>query len=156
MVHDVMAFASGMQQNRARLAASIGLSGPQYMMLFAIAQHQGEDGYGIIQLADYLRLSGAFVTIEVNKLVDARLVRKRPNTVDRRRVVLTITPKAQELLQKVTLLQRPSNDTIFGRLSREDFETLRRIIAQLLEASDHSLKLIDFLAADGGQAGAFR
>ncbi len=147
LVHDVVAFAARLQDNRARLAAYVGLSGQQYTILVAIAQHQEQDGFGIIQVADYLGLSGAFVTIEVNKLVAAKLVRKRPNTIDRRRVLLTITPRAAELLDKVNRVQRPSNEAIFGALARDDLDTLRRVLPLLVEASGKSVKLIDFLTS---------
>ena len=152
MVHDILAFAARMQDNRGRVAASVGLSAQQYTMLLTIAQRQGQDGFGIIQVADHLGLSGAFVTIEVNKLVEAGLVRKRPNTVDRRRVLLTTTARARDLLESVNRVQRPSNDTIFGTLSRDEFETLRRVLPRLVEASGKSAKLIDFLTSEGNTA----
>ena len=154
LVHDILAFSARMQETRARIAGYIGLSGQQYTILITIAHHQSQEGYGIIQVAEQLRLSGAFVTIEVNKLVETGLVRKRSNPVDRRRVLLTVTPKARELLDKLSRIQRPSNDTIFGSLSAADFQTLRSIIPQLVEGADHSLKLIDFLTTDGARLSA--
>ena len=154
LIHDIMAFGARMQETRARIAAYAGLSGQQYTILITIAHSQSQDGFGIIQVAEHLRLSGAFVTIEVNKLVEAGLVRKRPNPVDRRRVLLTIMPKARELLDKLSRIQRPSNDTIFGNLSAEEFHTLRTMIPQLVESTDQSLKLIDFLTTDGARLSA--
>ena len=151
MVHDIMAFGARMQENRAKVAGYIGLSAQQYTILITIAHHQDQDGFGIIRMADHLRLSGAFVTIEVNKLVEAGLVRKKPNQTDRRRVLLTIMPKGRDLLANLARIQRPSNDTIFGCLSSEDFLTLRTIIPQLVEAADQSIKLIDFLTSSGPQ-----
>ena len=156
LVHDIMAFGARMQETRARVAGYVGLSGQQYTILITIAHHQSQDGFGIIQVAEHLRLSGAFVTIEVNKLVEAGLVRKRANPVDRRRVLLTITLKARDLLDKLSRIQRPSNDTIFGSLSAADFQTLRTIIPQLVESTDQSLKLIDFLTTDGASLSALR
>src|ERR1700712_5232496 len=101
LVHDIMAFGARMQENRARVAGYIGLSAQQYTILITIAHHQDQEGFGIIQVADHLRLSGAFVTIEVNKLVEAGLVGKKPNQTDRRRVLLTILPKASALLDNL-------------------------------------------------------
>ena len=67
-----------------------------------------------------------------------------------------MTAKARDLLDKLNRLQRPSNDTIFGGLTAKDFQTLRTLMPQLVEASDHSLKLIDFLTIDGAQFNAYR
>ncbi len=156
LVHDIMAFAARMQENRSRVAGYVGLTGQQYTILITIAHHQEQDGFGIIQVAEHLRLSGAFVTIEVNKLVEAGLARKKPNPNDRRRVLLTVTPKAGELIDRLSRVQRPSNDTIFASLSTSEFQLLRKIIPQLVEATDQSLKLIDFLTADGAQVSTLR
>ncbi len=156
LVHDIMAFAARMQENRSRVAGYVGLTGQQYTILITIAHRQEQDGFGIIQVAEHLRLSGAFVTIEVNKLVEAGLVRKQPNPGDRRRVLLTVTVKARELIDRLSRVQRPSNDTIFASLSTADFQMLRKIIPQLAEATDQSLKLIDFLSADGAQVSTLR
>ena len=83
-------------------------------------------------------------------------MRKKPNPDDRRRVLLTVTPKARELIDRLSRVQRPSNDTIFAGLSTTDFQMLRRIVPQLVEAADQSLKLIDFLTADGAQVSTLR
>ena len=148
MVQDLTIFAARMQEHRSRVAACIGLSGQQYAMLLTIAQRHGRDGFGIIQMADVLGISGAFVTTEVNKLVEAGLVRKRPNTVDRRRLLLTLTQLGRDLLDQVGRVQRPGNDTIFGVLSRDEFDTLRRVLPRLVESSERSMKLIEFLGSE--------
>jgi len=148
LIHDMLAFTARMQENRARVAGHIGLTAQQYAILTTIAHFDDQDGFGIVHVADHLRLSGAFVTIEVNKLVGAGLVRKKSNPTDRRRVLLTITSKAREQLDQLSRIQGPSNDTIFGSLSATDFQTLRTIIPQMVEATDQSLRLIDFLAGD--------
>lgn len=150
LVHDTLAFAARIQEVRSRLGALIGLSGAQYTILVAIAHLQGrEGGVGVNLLAEHLHLSGAFVTIEVNKLVAAELVVKEVNPEDRRRVLLTITPKAGQLLDDLTTVQRPVNDTLFECLSAEDFHRFRTIVSQLVATGDRTLKLLDYLTPDG-------
>lgn len=150
LVHDMLAFADGIQEVRNRLAALIGLSGTQYTILTSIARLSRETPeLGVNQLADHLHLSGAFVTIEVNKLVSAGLVEKTTNPDDRRRVVLAATPEAQRLLRDVTLVQVPANDALFGPLTADDFKRLRAIIAKLAGTGDRTLALIDDMAPEG-------
>ncbi|WP_244644360.1 MarR family winged helix-turn-helix transcriptional regulator [Azorhizobium oxalatiphilum] len=150
LVHDTLAFAARIQEVRSRLGALIGLSGAQYTILVAIAHLQDrEAGVGVNLLAEHLHLSGAFVTIEVNKLVAADLVSKEVNPEDRRRVLLTITPKANQLLDDLTAVQRPANDTLFDCLSGEEFHSLRSIVSRLVTTGDRTLKLLDYLAPDG-------
>ena len=62
---------------RSQLGQVIGLSGTQYTVLIAIAHLRREDEkVGVNLVADHLHFSGAFITIEINKLVAAGLVEK--------------------------------------------------------------------------------
>lgn len=145
-IHDTLAFAARIQEIRNALGTVIGLSGSQYLILIAIAHEQNQHGVGVNSIAEHLHLSASFVTIEVKKLVEAKLVSKRDNLQDRRRVLLSITPKGEALLQELTTVQRPVNDALFEPLSAEDFAQLRKKTAELVGSADRALKLISFLA----------
>jgi DNA-binding MarR family transcriptional regulator len=143
-VHDMLAFAARIQEVRSRLGQVIGLAGQKYTVLIAIAHLQDQDGgVGINEIAQHLHLSGAFVTIETNSLIKAGLVVKRTNPQDRRRVLLTITPKAARLLERLTTVQAPVNDALFRRLSEDDFTSLRQTVSQLVETGNDALQLLD-------------
>lgn len=150
LVHDMLAFAAAIQEVRNRLGGLIGLSGTQYTILVSIARLNGQvPELGVATLAEHLHLSGAFVTIEVNKLVAAGLVSKTTNPGDRRRVLLAVTPEAEQRLADLTRVQAPANDTLFGPLSAAEFRALRTIISKLASTGERTLKLIDYLAPDG-------
>lgn len=143
-VHDMLAFAARIQETRSRLGQVIGLSGSKYTVLIAIGHLQDQDGgVGINRVAEHLHLSGAFVTIETNQLLKAGLVVKQTNQNDRRRVLLSITPKARTLLERLTAVQRPANDELFGFLSAKEFETLRHMTPRLVKSGDRALKILD-------------
>lgn len=149
LVHDTLAFAARIQEVRARLGQTIGLSGGQYTTLIAIAHLERREGeVGVNRVAEHLHLSSTFMTIEVNRLVKDGLVTKRVNPGDRRRVVLTIAPAGRKLLNNLTAVQRPVNDTLFDCLSADDFKTLRVLIARLVDSGDRALRLMDYLAPD--------
>lgn len=143
-VHDLLAFGARLQEARNRLGRLIGLSGSKYTVLIAIAHLQDQDGgVGINAVAEHLHLSGAFVTIETNGLLKAGLIVKKANPADGRRVLLSITPKARALLDRLATRQRPANDEIFGFLSAAEFEALRRLTPRLVESGDRALRLLD-------------
>lgn len=150
LLHDMLAFAAAIQEVRNRLGGLIGLSGTQYTILNAIARLADRvPELGVATLAENLHLSGAFVTIEVNKLVAAGLVTKVPNPEDRRRVVLGLTAEAEHRLGELTRVQVPANDALFEPLSANEFRALRAIIAKLAATGERTLGLIDYLAPDG-------
>lgn len=143
-VHDTLAFGARIQGIRDALAGVIGLSGPQYTVLIAIAHEEG-DGVGINYVAERLHLSAPFVTIEVKKLVAARLVSKTTNPADGRRVLLKVTDKGLRLLHELKTVQRPVNDALFDPLAAEDFARMRRKMGELVGSADRALKLLALL-----------
>src|ERR1700759_4731350 len=118
-IHNFLAFSARVDQCRTGFGKRLGISGIAYTTLISIAHLQDEEGVGVSRIAEHLHLSGAFVTIEVSKLVKAELVKKRVNKTDRRRVLLTVTPKGRKLLDGLAALQAPVNDALFECLSAE-------------------------------------
>lgn len=147
LVHNLLAFSARLQDVRAEFGRCIGLSGIQYTILVSVAHLQGDLGTGVKRIADHLSLSGAFVTMETGKLVDAGLVAKRTNPRDRRRVALTVTKKGWDLLSELAPIQRPVNDALFASLDRKSFEQLLGISAELVQGADEALALIDYLTS---------
>lgn len=145
LLYMIFAYADHLEIARGRFAARIGLSPTQYMALIAIARLE-DSAAGIAQIAQHLHFSGAFVTIEVNKLVKLGLMEKRPNPADGRRVILRCTPKAHDTLAELAALQRPINDALFRSLGKEDFLALHRILSALTADAEGALALSDYLA----------
>lgn len=146
-VHDTLAFSARLQAVRGQLGAVIGLSGTQYTVLIAIAHLSGiDEKIGVNQVAEHLHFSGAFITIEINKLVANGLVEKETDEEDRRRVILTITPKARALLNELAPVQRPVNDMLFRAMSAADFERTRKLMSDFVAAADEAIRLLDYNA----------
>lgn len=143
-VHDMLAFSARLQAIRGQLGGLIHLSGTQYTVLIAIAHLSDTDRkVGVNQVAEHLHFSGAFITIEINKLVAGGLVEKDVDAEDRRRVVLAITPKARALLNELAPMQRLVNDMLFRSMSAGDFERFRKLMSGMVEAADDAIHLFD-------------
>lgn len=149
-VHDLLAFSTRAAEVRAGFGRHLGLSGIGYTTLISIAYLQDdESGIGISGIAAHLHLSGAFVTIEVAKLVRSGLVEKRINTADRRRVLLTVTEDGRRLLDDLAPLQAPVNDALFGTLSKQEFRQLADLMGRLVGCGNDALALLAFLTRGG-------
>jgi DNA-binding MarR family transcriptional regulator len=74
-----------------------GLTGPQLVILNDIASHQP---LSVTQLAKSINLSQATVTGILNRLEKKGLVVRERDKVDRRRVMIRITPNCHEMLSK--------------------------------------------------------
>lgn len=146
VVHDSLAFSARLQEIRNRLGETIGLTGPAYSIMIAIDHLSADGEVGVSRLSDHLHLSGAFVTIEVNKLVKSGMVAKAPHPEDGRRVLLSVTAKGHGLLDELVETQRPVNDAIFGNLTAEQFHAFAQIIASLVGGAKEALALQHLLA----------
>jgi DNA-binding MarR family transcriptional regulator len=147
-IHDFLAFSAKVNQIRNGFGEYLGLSGVAYTTLMSIAFLQQSHSIGVNELAEHLHLSPAFVTIEVNKLVKAGLIEKKPNKKDRRRVLLTLSPKGRLKLDELVEVQVPVNDALFESLSKDEFVELSRSIRRLVLCGDHALSLLNLLRTE--------
>lgn len=144
-VHDFLAFSAMLTDIRAGFGEYLGLTGIQYTTLISIAHLQNRGDVGVNAIAEHLHLSGAFITTEVAKLVRAGYVRKRTNSKDKRRVLLTITSAGRKLLADLVHVQAPVNDALFDALSAEEFMQLKGIMARLVPCASRALSLQSYL-----------
>lgn len=147
MLYGFFAFSHSLETARAKFARHIGLSSTQYLVLIEASRAPQAKKLGISQIAKRLRLSGAFVTIEVNKLVAEGLVEKLVPPTDGRRVLITVTKAGHDRLAGLAALQRPVNDALFEGVSREEFQLLSGLLSRLAANGDYALKLAEQIEA---------
>jgi DNA-binding MarR family transcriptional regulator len=145
LVHGLLAFSERLMAVMHGFGEVLGLRGAEYTVLVSIAHLQARAQVNVNTIAEHLHLSGAFVTTVTNQLVARGLMRKGRDTVDKRRVVLTTTPRGQQLLTRLAPIQQPVNDALFEPLSREQFRELAERIDALVAAGDRALALLEYL-----------
>lgn len=141
LLYAYFAFGRSLDAARAKFAGYVDLSTTQYLILIAVMHSRRDEPLGINQLAERLYLSGAFVTIEVNKLVSDGLIEKTTHAGDRRRVQLAVTPGGIERLTRLAAFQRPVNDALFRTLSRDEFKQLLQLLNRLAADGDQAIRL---------------
>ena len=151
LLYDFFAFGRSLEAARARFAGYVGLSPTQYLIMIAIKNSTLDEPMGINQLAAQLRLSGAFITNEVNKLVSEGLIEKSPHPSDGRRVQLTATGQGFSLLTRLAAFQRPVNDALFGMLTRDEFRLLSQLLARLAANGDRAVMFAEYFEASIAQ-----
>lgn len=147
LIHALLAFTGRLQAIRDGFAAYLGLSGIQYTILSSVAQlgRVRAGGVGIRAIADHLHLSGAFVTIETQRLAAAGLVTKQADPDDRRRVLLRLSEAGSALLRRLAPIQRQVNDRLFDSLDADRFRSLVTQAGALVADADRALRLLAFL-----------
>src|SRR5918994_6298212 len=85
LVHDLIAYGHRLDACRDAFAAIAGISGVQYEILMRVSR---TPGLPVGEVAARLHRSGAFITIEANKLVERGILDKAADPADGRRVLL--------------------------------------------------------------------
>jgi DNA-binding MarR family transcriptional regulator len=147
LLYDFFAFGRSLEAARAKFASYVGLSTTQYLIMIAIKNSTLDEPMGVNQLATRLRLSGAFITNEVNKLVSDGLIEKSTHPSDGRRVQLTATGQGSSLLTRLAAFQRPVNDAMFGMLTRDEFRLLSQLLARLAADGDRAVTFAGYFEA---------
>src|SRR5688572_30011917 len=85
LIHDLIAYGHKLDACRDAFAAIAGISGVQYEILMLVSR---ADGLSIGEVAERVHRSGAFITIEANRLAAAGVLEKTADPADGRRVLL--------------------------------------------------------------------
>ena len=142
LIHDLIAYGHKLDACRDGFAAIAGISGVQYEILMLVSR---AEGLSIGEVAARLHRSGAFITIEANKLAAAGILDKTADPADGRKVLLKMNAKSEALLERMAPYQRRINDILFESLDAKRFRALRALAAELVADGDRAVALLDYL-----------
>jgi DNA-binding MarR family transcriptional regulator len=135
LVFDFFTISARIEQVRVHFASRMGISGPQYSLLRAVAALQGSEGVSIGLIAEHLHVTSTFITVQSGVLVQRGFLKKREDATDRRISRLSLTLKGEGLVDAIVNEVRSINDVFFGGLRREDFDALSAIMKKLVGSS---------------------
>ena len=149
LIHDLIAYGHKLDACRDAFAAIAGISGVQYEILMLVSR---SDGLAVGEVAARLHRSGAFITIEANKLVAAGILEKGSDPADGRRVRLRCSSRGFQLLERMAPYQRRVNDVLFESLDAKRFRELRAAAARLVASGDRAVALTEVLLQEAKEA----
>src|SRR5271169_722751 len=82
LVYNFLTVANRLEEVRRHLGSRIGITGPQYSLMMAIAELQGSTGVSVGRVDGYLHVAGTFVTAESGKLSRKRYIHKSSDPGD--------------------------------------------------------------------------
>jgi MarR family transcriptional regulator, organic hydroperoxide resistance regulator len=142
LIHDLIAYGHRLDAIRDTFAVIAGISGVQYEILMLVSRSAG---LSVGEVAVRLHRSGAFITIEANKLVLRGILQKGSDPGDGRKVILKVNENSIELLAHLAPYQRRINDMLFERLDARRFRQLRTLARDLVTSGDRALALLQFM-----------
>ena len=142
LIHDLIAYGHKLDACRDAFAAIAGISGAQYEILMLVSR---ADGLSVGEVAARLHRSGAFITIEANRLAERGILEKVSDRADGRRVLLRTTAKALALLERLAPYQRRINDVLFEFVDAKGFRELRALATELVARGDRAVAMLELL-----------
>jgi MarR family transcriptional regulator, organic hydroperoxide resistance regulator len=143
LIHDLIAYGHRLDACRDAFAAIAGVSGAQYEILMLVSR---TEGLSVGEIAARLHRSGAFITIEANKLVARGILAKASDPRDGRRVLLRANARSAGLLARLAPHQQRVNDVLFACLDARRFRELRRLARDLVACGDRAVALLEYVA----------
>jgi DNA-binding MarR family transcriptional regulator len=151
LIHDLIAYGHRLDACRDAFAAIVGVSGAQYEILMLISRSHG---LAVGEVASRLHRSGAFITIEANKLVARGLLDKASDPADGRRVILRANARSQKLMESLAPYQRRVNDVLFERLDARRFRQLCALARDLVSSGDRAVAMLELMLHEAKSAAA--
>jgi DNA-binding MarR family transcriptional regulator len=142
MIYDLLYVSSNLERIRDAMAARIGASGPQYLIVMAVAFLQDGDGAPVQDVADMVRESTATVTAEAGKLSRAGLMERRQAGKAKGGTTLRLSAQGEALVTSLAPVIRDVNDRLFASLSAGDFERLRALTEVLVDNSRATVRML--------------
>jgi MarR family transcriptional regulator, organic hydroperoxide resistance regulator len=149
LIHDLIAYGHRLDACRDAFAAIGGISGVQYEIVMLVSR---AERLSIGEVAGRLHRSGAFITIEANKLAERGVLEKTSDPADGRKVLLRCTARGQEIIERMAPYQRRINDVLFECLDAKRFRELRALASDLVACGDKAVAMLGLLMREAEEA----
>ena len=122
--------AHALRKAFGRRAASLGVTGAQWKVLFKLSR---KPGIRQVELADMLDIEPITLTRILDRLQEAGLIERSADPADRRAWRLHVTAKAKPLVAKLGAIADEMTADAFSGIEPKDIETTRQVLALVRE-----------------------
>lgn len=120
-----------LEELRQFWARTLGISGPQWMILMAISDLDKEGGVPVNMVSKLILVDPSFVTTQ-SKLLEAKgLLRRKPSPTDARVVRLSLTDKTQKHLASLAEQYKAIREFVFEEFDEDELAEFTTRLATL-------------------------
>ncbi len=109
-------------------ARGLGVTRPQWQVLFALARNEGARQR---ELADYLDLEAISLSRMIDRMTDSGLVERQPDPHDRRAWRLFLTPKGTALRDELATIGRRVEAEALAGIDEAAADNLRQALTRI-------------------------
>lgn len=128
---EIAAISVHLEELRHFWAKTLGISGPQWMMIVALADLDKGEGVPVNAVSKMLHVDPSFVTTQSKLLEKKGFIRRKSSSEDARIVRMSLTDKTYKHLASLASQQESLNEFIFAEFSAREIEELTGKLASL-------------------------
>ena len=143
---EIASISVHLEEIRHFWAKTLGISGPQWMMVVALADLDKGAGVPVNAVSKMLHVDPSFVTTQSKLLEKKGFIRRKTSAEDARIVNMSLTDKTYKHLAGLAAQQETLNEFIFAEFDASELAELTRKLAALKKRLEKaSLKVaVDF------------
>jgi DNA-binding MarR family transcriptional regulator len=127
----IAAISVHLEELRYFWAKTLGISGPQWMILMALADLDHDDGVPVNAVSKKLHVDSSFVTTQSKLLEKKGFLRRKTSDEDARIVQMSLTDKTYKHLAGLAAQQEALNEFIFSEFGEHELEELNNKLTAL-------------------------
>lgn len=112
-------------------AKTLGISGPQWMILMALADMDQAEGVPVNAVSKKLHVDSSFITTQSKLLEKKGFLRRKTSTEDGRIVQMSLTDKTYKHLAGLAAQQEALNDFIFAEFNDQELDEFNSKLSAL-------------------------
>jgi MarR family transcriptional regulator, organic hydroperoxide resistance regulator len=128
---EIASISVHLEELRHFWAKTLGISGPQWMIIVALSDLDQGDGVPVNAVSKMLHVDPSFVTTQSKLLEKKGFVRRKPSNEDARIVKMSLTDKTCKHLASLASQQEALNDFIFAEFGAQELDELTDKLAAL-------------------------
>ncbi len=144
-----------MREARQRVVARWNLTLPQFEMLAELARAE-DGGFTFVELSRLLLVTSGNLTGIVDRLVEQRLVERRPDAKDRRVIRVALTEKGRRVTEHMLPAHAADIEEILSFMPRTALNNLSHLLGQLRDGLHARAELKQSAAAQRKRKTALR
>jgi DNA-binding MarR family transcriptional regulator len=128
---EIASISAHLDELRYFWAKKLGISGPQWMIIVALAELDKGEGAPVNAVSKMLHVDSSFVTTQSKLLEKKAFIRRKQSSEDARIVKMSLTDKTYKQLASLASQQEALNEFIFAELSAGELAELTGQLAVL-------------------------
>ena len=128
---EIASISVHLEEIRQFWAKTLGISGPQWMIIVALADLDKGDGVPVNNVSKMLHVDPSFVTTQSKLLEKKGFVRRKPSKDDARIVKMSLTDKTSKHLAGLASRQETLNEFIFAEFNARELDEVTNKLTSL-------------------------